>query len=98
MHNGNVLETLAGPTPIVAALHENHLYFYKAMKTAKKLMNWRTEEERDSQKCIKLKREHVANASTPVAHEWKPFAHTIEPGHFYVSEEEISAVRAWLLE
>ena len=32
MHNGNVLESLAGPTPIVAALHENHLYFYKAMK------------------------------------------------------------------
>jgi hypothetical protein len=36
MHNGNVLEALAGQNPIVAALHENHLYFYKNMKTRKK--------------------------------------------------------------
>ena len=79
MHNGNVLESLTGPTPIVAALHENHLYFYKAMKTRKKLMTWRTEEERDSKKGIKLKREHVANASTPSANEWLPFKHEIEP-------------------
>ena len=28
MHNGNVLESLAGPNPIVCTLNENHLYFF----------------------------------------------------------------------
>ena len=96
MHNGNVLESFAGPNPIVAALHENHLYFYKNMKTRKKLMTWKREDEK--RKGTKLKREHMPNATTPAANEWRPFAHTIEPGHFYVSEEDIASVRAWFLE
>ena len=36
MHDGNILETLAGANPIVAALQQNHLYFYKTMKTPNK--------------------------------------------------------------
>ena len=98
MHNGSVLETLPGPTPIVAALHENHLYVYKAMKTRNKLMTWKREDEKHNHgRGIKLKREHVPNATTPAAFEWKPFAHKIEPGHFYTTEEDIAAVRAWFL-
>ena len=60
-HNGSVLESLAGPNPIVAALHENHLYFYKGIKTTKKLMTWKREDE--THRGIKLKREHVPNAN-----------------------------------
>ena len=101
MHNGSALETLPGPTPIVAALHENHLYLSKSTKTRKKLVTWKTEEEREYRRVrqgTRLKREHVANAATPPAQEWKAFAQTIEAGHFYVSEEEIGGVRAWFLE
>lgn len=64
-------------------------------------MTWKTEEERESKRLrqgSKLKREHVANASTPPAQEWKPFAQRIEAGHFCVNEEEIIGVRVWLLE
>ena len=38
------------------------------------------------------------NATTPAATEWKPFAHKIEPGHFYTTYDEIANVRAWFLE
>ena len=99
MHNGNVLESLAGQNPIVAALHENHLYFYKAMKTRNKLMTWKTQDEKYKHgRGIKLKRDHMPNATTPAASEWRPFAHKIEPGHFYTTEEDIATVRAWFLE
>ena len=95
MHNRSVLEILPGPTPIVAALHENHLYFYKAMRTRKRLMTWKREDEKHNHgRGIKLKREHMPNATTPAASGWRPFAHKIEPGHFYTTEEDIATVRA----
>jgi hypothetical protein len=96
MHNGHVLESLAGPNPIVAALHENHLYFYRSMKTRKKLMTWKREDEKH--RGIKLKKEHRPNATTPPASEWRLFAHKVEPGHFYTTEEDMTVVRAWFLE
>ena len=96
VHNGNVLESLAVPTPIVAALHESHSYFYKSMKTGKKLMTWKKKHEKH--RGIKLKREHTPNATTPPATEWTPFAHIIKPVPFYTTDKDIAIVRAWFLE
>ena len=72
MHNGSVLETVAGPNPIVAALHENQLYLYRSAKTRKRFVTWKSEEEMNSKRLrqgSKLQREHAANASTPLAQE-----------------------------
>ena len=62
-------------------------------------MTWKREDEKHNHgRGIKLKREHMPNATTPVASEWKPFAHKIEPGHFYTTEEDIATVKTWFLE
>ena len=62
-------------------------------------MTWKREDEKHNHgRGIKLKREHMPNATAPAVSEWKPFAHKIEPGHFYTTEEDIATVRAWFLE
>ena len=63
-HNSVQLELLPGPTPIVAALLEDHLYFYEG-RARKKLLKWRTAPT----KSVKLRREHVASTTTPAASE-----------------------------
>ena len=93
MHNGDVLETLPRKTPLVAALHESHLYFYKTASTRKKLLAWKTPAARGS----KLRREHAASATTPPAHEWEPFAFQLIPGHYYCSDEDMPQIRGWFL-
>jgi hypothetical protein len=62
------------------------------------MITWKREDEKHNGRGIKLKKEHMANATTPAASEWKHFAHQIEPGHFYTTEDEIANVRAWFLE
>ena len=62
-HNGAGLETLPGKTPLVAAFHESHLYFYKTSSTRKKLVAWKT----PAAKGCKLRREHAVRATTPPA-------------------------------
>ena len=82
LHNGKVLESISGSNPpLVAALHENHLYFY-AGRARKKLINWRSD-RKDA--VVRLRREHKANATTPSASKWLPLTHEIETGHFYAS-------------
>ena len=62
-------------------------------------MTWKREGEKHNHgRGIKLKREHMPNATTPAASEWRPLAYQIEPGHFYTTEEDIVNVRAWFLE
>ena len=94
MHNGHVIDTMPGPTPLVAALHESHLYFYQNMRIRKKLMAWRT----DCKTGTKLRREHAASASTPEAEKWLNFAYEVVPGHYYASEEAMPYIRAWFLQ
>ena len=86
-----MLEQLAGPNALVAALHGSHLYFYKG-RVRKKLLGWNSKPA-----TAKLRREHQASATTPPAHEWEPWAWHLAPGHFYAEEEELSSIRAWFL-
>ena len=103
LHNGQVLESIPGENPpLVAALHESHLYFYSG-RAKKKLSKWKSIQDKvatpTDQKdvVVKLRREHKSSATTPPANEWLPFKYKIEPGHYYASEEEMPAIRAWFL-
>ena len=94
LHNGKLLESISGSNPpLVAALHENHLYFY-AGRARKKFINWRSDRK---DVVVRLRREHKANATTPPTNEWLPFKYEADSGHFYASEESMPAIRAWFL-
>ena len=66
LHNMRALETLPRPTPLVAALHEDHLCFYKR-RARSVLLAWQCAPS-DS---AKRRREHAPSATTPPAGEWQ---------------------------
>ena len=89
IHNGSALEQMPGPTPLVAALHEDHLYFYKG-RARRKLLAWRCAPSG----AAKLRREHATSAETPPASAWLPWVWTLEPGHYWADEDAMSSIRA----
>ena len=91
LHNGVQLQSLLGPTPLVCALHEDHLYFYEG-RARKKLQCWGSKPG-----APKLRREHKSSATTPSANEWRPWEDVVEPGHYSTTEESMGQVRAWFL-
>ena len=93
IHNGRQLEQVAGPNPLVASLHEDHLFFYSG-RARRKLMSWSAH---PGSSATKLRREHAPAATTPPAEEWLPWDWSLEPGHYYTDEETMSSARSWML-
>ena len=90
LHNEEVIDTHAGAPVLAFTVHEDHCWFYQDASVRRSLArrNPNTVQMRKAQR----------PSQTPPASEWKLFEHEIVPGHFWVPDDSISQVRAWMLE
>ena len=89
--NEEVIETLTGHPILAFTVHEDHVFFYRDSAVRRALAKRRGLTTR-------LQRAVARQMQTPPASEWKPWAQDIAPEHFWVHDDDISAVRRWFLE
>ena len=93
VHLNRVVEIQAGDRPIVAfVIHGSHCYFYKDRKARQLLMQRELPNSNP-----KVQKQIRPSKKTPPAKDWRVWVWRIEPGHFFVSDDQINEVRAWFL-
>ncbi len=104
IHNEEVIENLPGADPVLAfAVHEDHVYFYKAVAITRALAKRKGPGE------APRLRKAQKQSQTPPASEWERWkclhadepeddAFCVRPGHFWAFEDEMGSIRAWFLQ
>ncbi len=104
IHNEEVIENLPGADPVLAfAVHEDHVYFYKAVAITRALAKRKGPGE------APRLRKAQKQSQTPPASEWERWkclhadepeddAFCVRPGHCWAFEDEMGSIRAWFLQ
>ena len=87
LHGDKVIETQPGKTPLVFSVWADHAYFYEDKAVRRRLA------QRQACDYQQVKRE-FPESKTPAFDEWKEYKTPPEPGHFWVLEDQMDAVRA----
>ena len=90
LHNEEVIETFAGSPTLAFTVHEGHCWFY-ADAAVRRSLSKRNPNTAQLRKGVKP-------TQTPAASEWKMFEQEVVPGHYWAKEDDISQVRAWMLQ
>ena len=90
LHNEEVIETHAWTPALAFTVHEDHCWFY-ADASVRRALSKRNPNTAQLRKATRP-------SQTLPASEWKMFEQQTVPGHFWVRDDDITQVRAWMLQ